>query len=136
MYIVVARARCVGRVIRLLPWGLWILLIVSLIPVTWLKGVPLLVERVLWSVVGDASPSSYGFNHLSCFGVLYSLGFILVVVFGEWEGDDRVQDTWGETVQEEAYGLFASDGVTSAADEFFEVGYVLIDLREAHFAAV
>jgi hypothetical protein len=115
---------------------LGILLIVSLVPVAWLEGVPLLVECILQSVVGDASPGPYGFDHLVCFGVLYGFGFVFVVVLWEWEGDDRVQDTQGEAVQEEAYGFFAFDGVASAADEFFEVGYVLVDLWEAHFAAV
>jgi hypothetical protein len=69
---------------------LGVLLIVSLVPVTWLEGVSLLVKCVLWSVVGDASSGSYSLNHLARLGILYGLGFVLVVVLREWEGDDGV----------------------------------------------
>jgi hypothetical protein len=75
----------------LLPWGLLgVLLVVLLIPVAWLEGVSLLVERVLGSVVGDASPGSYSLNHLARLGVLYGFGFVFVVVFWKWEGDDGI----------------------------------------------
>jgi hypothetical protein len=91
LYIVIAWARCVGGVIRLLPWGLLgVLLIVLLVPVVWLEGVSLLVECVLGSVVGDASPGPYSFNHLASFGILYGFGLIFVVILREREGNDGV----------------------------------------------
>jgi hypothetical protein len=137
LYVVVTWTRCVGRVIGWLSQGLLgVLLAVSLVPVAWLEVVPLLVERVLRSVVGNASSGSDCFDHLVCLGVLYGLGFILVVILWKGEGDDRVQNAWSEAVQEEAYGFFTSDGVAGTADEFFEVGYVLVDFWEAHLAAI
>jgi hypothetical protein len=69
---------------------LGVLLVVSLVPVTWLEGVPLLVERVLGAVVGDAPSGSYSFDHLACFSILYGLGFVFIVVFRKWERDDGI----------------------------------------------
>jgi hypothetical protein len=65
-------------------------LVVTLVPIAWLGTASLLVKCVLRLAVWNSPSGSYSFDHLSCFGVLYSLGFILVVVFGEWEGDDRI----------------------------------------------
>jgi hypothetical protein len=102
----------------------------------WLKVVPLLVERVLGAVIWDPSSGSYSFYHLSSLGVLHGFGLVLVVVL--WEGgcDDCIRDAWREAIQEEAYGFFASDGIASVADEFFKVGYVLVDFWETHLASV
>jgi hypothetical protein len=55
-----------------------------------LEGVSLLVECVLWLIVGDALSGSYSLNHLARLGILYGFGFVLVIVFWEWEGDDGV----------------------------------------------
>jgi hypothetical protein len=111
-------------------------LVISLIPAMWLKVVPLLVERVLGAVIWDPSSGSYSFYHLSSLGVLHGFGLVLVVVL--WEGgcDDCIRDAWREAIQEEAYGFFASDGIASVADEFFKVGYVLVDFWETHSASV
>jgi hypothetical protein len=108
----------------------------ALIPITRLHTAPELLERVLQAIVRDSSPRSYCLDHLSGFGVLDSFGLVLLVGFWERWGNDRVQNAGCETVQEEADGLFASNGVTCAADEFFEVCDVLIYFGEAHFAFV
>src|SRR5580693_2416727 len=89
LYVVVVWARCCGGIAHLLPRGLLgVLLIRVLIPVVRLEVVLRLVECVLGAVVWDPSSGPYSFDHLSSFSVLYGLGFVLVVVFGEWRGDD------------------------------------------------
>jgi hypothetical protein len=91
LYVVVAWARCHGRVVRLLSWRLLgVLLIGALVPATWLEVVSWLVERVLKAVIWDPSSGSYGFDHLSSLSVLYSFGLVLVVVFREWGSDDCI----------------------------------------------
>jgi hypothetical protein len=115
---------------------LGVLLYGALVPVAWLHAAPELLEWVLRAVVRDSSPRPYCFDHLSGFGVLNSFGLVLLVGFWERWGDDCVQNAGCEAVQEEADGFFASDGVSCAADEFFEVCDVLIYFGEAHFAFV
>jgi hypothetical protein len=41
-------------------------------------------------VIRDSSSDSYGFNHLLGFGVLDRLGFVFVVVGGEWGTNDCI----------------------------------------------
>jgi hypothetical protein len=112
------------------------LLIGTLVPTALWEVAPELLKGVLRVVIRDSSSGPYGFDHLSGLGVLDGFGFVLLVGFWEWWGDNCIQDARCETVQEEADGFFASDGVSCAADELFEVCDVLVYLGEAHLTFV
>jgi hypothetical protein len=124
-------------IVRLLSHGLLrVWLVGALVPVALLRAASELLERVLWAVIRDSSSSSYRFDHLSGLSVLDCFGFVLLVGLWKRRGDDRIQNARGETIQEETDGFFAPNGVSCAANEFFEVRDILIYFWEAHLAPV
>jgi hypothetical protein len=125
----------VRRVVRLLSWGL-LGVVRTLAPVALLCPTSELLEGVLRSVIWDSPSGPYSFDHLSGFRVLNGFGLVLLVGFWKRWGDDRVQNARCEAIQEEADGFFASDGISCATDELFEVCNVLVYFREAHFAPI
>jgi hypothetical protein len=89
--VIVGRARSICGVVRLLSRGLLgVLLVRALVPGVWLHAAPELLERVLQAIIRDSSSSSYCFDHLSGFGVLDSLGLVLLVGLWKRWGDDCV----------------------------------------------
>jgi hypothetical protein len=87
--VIVGGAWSISRVICLLSRGL-LGIVRTLVPVALLHATSKLLERVLWAVIRNSSSSSYRFDHLSSFGVLNSLSFVLLIGFWERWGDDRV----------------------------------------------
>jgi hypothetical protein len=87
--VIVGGAWGIRRVICLLPRGL-LGVVRTLVPVALLYATSELLERVLRAVIRDSSSSPYRFDHLSSFGVLNGLSFVLLIGFWERQGDDRV----------------------------------------------
>jgi hypothetical protein len=94
--VVVHGSRHVGGVVLwsllllLLLWSLLILL-GSSPPSAWSELILVLSERVVESSwIGDSSPGSDEFNHLSSFGYVDCSGLVFVVGLWNWEFDDFV----------------------------------------------
>ena len=135
MDVIVSRSWGVRRVVRLLPWGL-LGVVGALIPVALLCAASELLEGVLRAIIRDSSSGPYCFDHLSGLGVLNGFGLVLLIGFWERWGNDYIQNTGCEAVQEKADGFFASNGVSCTADKFFEIYDILVYFGEAHFALV
>jgi hypothetical protein len=100
--IVICGTQCIGRVILwpllllLLLLGPLLVLLGSSSPGSWSKLILVLPECVIESSwVGDSSPGSDEFDHLSSFDDIDRSGLVFVVSLWDWEFDDLIQYAWG-----------------------------------------
>jgi len=95
--VVVCGSRCIGGIVLwsllllLLPRPLLVLLGMSS-PGAWSELILVLSECVVESPwIGNSSPSSDEFNHLSSFGYVDCPGLVFIVSLWDWEFDNFVQ---------------------------------------------
>jgi hypothetical protein len=120
LHIVIGWARGIGRIVDgsllLLLWS-WLVLRASS-PCTWSELVlalilPLIVVIPSW--VWQSSSGSDEFNHLSSLCDIDGSGFVFVVVLGEWNLDDFVENARGESIEEEPNGFLVANRVACLA---------------------
>jgi hypothetical protein len=122
--VVIHGSQCIGGVVG---WSLFLLLWPLLIlgscaPGSQSELTLVLPKRIVeWSWVWQPSSGSDKFDHLSPLCDVNGFFFVFTVSHGEWAPNDFVQDAWGESVHEEAYGLLIANGITGLAYQIFEI---------------